>query len=290
MTQSEFDKQWITAIAGRGADKFLMEWEAEAAIRELKRKKQLEAVCGEPTRAEIFREVQNYERYRDVITLANRMFRETDSLLRQTGRQLIAREKVLWRQLPFPALKPIASCVAEAAFHVVSQKHALHWAIKEFWRHALARDPYCDGYLYPYILDPDAPETPPITLDWSALPKKVEPLIEIGENPATAFFLDLGGSASKDPFPDIQQMNKKLNLDRHFQVRVAHILHNNARKLTKTTIARLIVLTYICARLSEYDEKHGLRIKGNRRALTPDAVYQKIKGMNFVEAAGRVGS
>lgn len=85
-------------------------------------------------------------------------------------------------------------------------------------------------------------------------------------------------------------MNKKLNLDRHFQVRVAHILHNNARKLTKTTIARLIVLTYICARLSEYDEKHGLRIKGNRGALTPDAVYQKIKGMNFVEAAGRVGS
>jgi hypothetical protein len=46
MTQSEFDKQWITAIAGRGADKFLMEWKAEAAIRELKRKKQLEAVCG----------------------------------------------------------------------------------------------------------------------------------------------------------------------------------------------------------------------------------------------------
>src|ERR1019366_2709899 len=60
MTQSEFDKQCITAIAGRGADKFHMEWEAEAAIRELKRKKQLEAVCGEPTRAEIFRVVQNY--------------------------------------------------------------------------------------------------------------------------------------------------------------------------------------------------------------------------------------
>jgi hypothetical protein len=67
---------------------------------------------------------------------------------------------------------------------------------------------------------------------------------------------------------------------------VAAILGRAFPDLTKATIARLVVLVYICFDLVEHDERE-FRIKGNKWPFTPSAVYQKIKGRSLRSRGGK---
>ncbi len=66
--------------------------------------------------------------------------------------------------------------------------------------------------------------------------------------------------------------------DRDLQLKIAIILRHKFPKIGKATIARLVVLAYICCGLLEENEAGEMCIKGSKTRLTPSAVYQKLKG------------
>jgi len=288
MTQVEFDKKWIAAIKGRSDDKHRREWEASAAIKELKDLNYLNAACQPGVfRTEIFAEVEKYEHFRDWVTKANRAFRNALSDLDQIGKQLLGTGKTLRRLFPSVAIEPICGRLSNAATYVRSRRREIECDIDRFWKKALATVPFESES------DQDDEEIVPDgiwgLLSYSATADEEQPNVStpIGyfESPEVR---RRGRSEARKLFPEIQQINKKLDLDRHFQVRQAYILHRAFPELTKSTLARLIVLIYICADLVEYNEEYRLRIKGNRRTFTPDAVYQKIKGLNFSAREGNL--
>jgi len=78
-------------------------------------------------------------------------------------------------------------------------------------------------------------------------------------------------------------IRQERNLDRLFQIRVADLLleycnrSNRRSKVSLRTIARLVVLIYICADLVIHSEK-GLVIRGSRpaRKVSVDATYESL--------------
>ena len=79
----------------------------------------------------------------------------------------------------------------------------------------------------------------------------------------------------------VESVSKLHHLDRDLQLKIATILRPEFRKITKATIARLVVLAYICCGLVEENEAGEICIKGSKTRLTPSAVYQKLKGPQF---------
>jgi hypothetical protein len=76
----------------------------------------------------------------------------------------------------------------------------------------------------------------------------------------------------------VERVNTLRDLDRDLQLKIATVLRHEFPKLRKSTIARLVVLAYICCGLVEENEAGETCIKGNKSRLTPSAVYQKLKG------------
>jgi hypothetical protein len=85
---------------------------------------------------------------------------------------------------------------------------------------------------------------------------------------------------------NFSNLNKRIDLDRQFRLRIAVILRHFlpcSSGVTLQTVSRLVVLTYICGELSYKDHNGDLRVVGVRksqnrvRALSPGAVAQTLQ-------------
>lgn len=280
-TQADFHQKWIVALKGRREDKFRMEWEASKTIRELRDLKYLDAACGgEAFLAELFAQVMKYQNWVGWIRESRATFRSAKREIDKAEKKLLMTEAVIKRLPPSEATRRLCQHIREAAASAEGIRGRIQWEQQQFWKEALATNPF------EYDPDVDGVYVPANSIvgviPFSAFAHQEQPE---ASTPIGYIKLpdDRSRSEAENPFPPLQPINKKQDLDRQFRHRVASILHCVFAKLTRLTIARLIVLTYICAELVEYDAKGKLRIIADKRTFTVDAVYQQIKTMEFAD-------
>jgi hypothetical protein len=81
---------------------------------------------------------------------------------------------------------------------------------------------------------------------------------------------------------------RELDLEGRFQIRVAKTMRTSLQKddgVTLRTVARLVVLFYLCAGLAE-DKKDYIEVKNTGRELSVDAVDQKLRHALIDEPLG----
>jgi len=78
-----------------------------------------------------------------------------------------------------------------------------------------------------------------------------------------------------------KNLQRRSDLDTRFQLRVGTLLRKSFPRATLRTIARLVVLCYICGDFVEVRNNklciRQLGAESKRNELTPDAVYQKLR-------------
>jgi hypothetical protein len=263
MTHASFCEKWRAALRGRGLFQFSADWEAPRAIGELSRRSLLSAATLEMLFAdEIVREAEVYEKHRQCVAAFNSVYAEAERLLQETENTLVAHARDFRKRLPVPTGAVISDHFSQLAESVANERKEFSNLKTKRWTEALKTYPLREEDTQNSIWV-FADSGMPMELEYDAALRR---LIERSE-----------------ALPQTSKLIRGFDLDRRFQLRIAAILARALPRVSKMTVARLVVLTYICAQLVEV--KGGVRIPGTKRLLTPTGVYQKIKGVASRPAA-----
>jgi hypothetical protein len=145
-------------------------------------------------------------------------------------------------------------------------------------REGLGEDFNWSRALKTYLLDED---------DWKhtflSLPDSVDEVEEFFE-PELSYESPVKEKVARSQaLPKLDRLVRDLDLDRRFQIRIASILKQIFPKLSRRTIAWLVVFVYVCAELAEFEPDGAARIVGSRRALSTGAVYDRIRRHEFAQ-------
>jgi hypothetical protein len=259
LTKGVFKDNWADAMRQRRGREH---WDRKhLTTRELEAKGYFpECATAIPFAEEVVRDCWVYEQNRKHVAQLNRLHREAIAFLGETEKRLVGMEKRFRQESHLPVALQMASRLQELSKLVGIHREGFQKNID--WRRALRTYPLTeDDWEDTLIAMPDIPGDP-------------------SESTVLAFKGHLAEKASRgESLPQPATLTRELDLDRRFQVRIAMILHRAYPGVSKMTIARLVVLVYICANLVEI--KDGLRFPGSKHPLTVGAVYEKIKKLRF---------
>jgi hypothetical protein len=259
LTKGVFKDNWAAAMRQRRGREH---WDRKhLTTRELEAEGYFpECATVIPFAEEVVRECWIYEQHRKQVVQLNRMNREAIAFLRETEKKLVGMEKRFLQESHLPTALRMASRLQELSELVGKHREGIQKNIN--WQRALRT--------YPLTAE-DWEDTLIALPDLAGDPR---------ESAVLAFTGHLAKKASRsESLPQPATLTRELDLDRRFQVRIAMILQRAYPGISKMTIARLVVLVYICANLVEM--KGGLRIPGSKHPLTAGAVYEKIKHLQF---------
>jgi hypothetical protein len=262
VTTVAFCKKWHAAMTQRSAGHFAADWEANRVIKELRRKTLFASASLDMMFAdEIVREADVYEKHRRYVAVLNSVYAEADKLLRETENSLAGHARYC-RKLPARTGATISDFFSRLAKSVASERKKFSDLTNKRWADALATYPLRQQDYEHRV--------------W---------FMHDSSNPfQAAYDADLQRLIDRsDALPHTAKLIRGFDLDRRFQLHVAAILKRELPRLSKSTIASLVVLAYICAELVEVTGE-GIRIPGTKRLLTPTGVYQKLKGVSLTSA------
>lgn len=273
MTQSEFDSKWCAAIRGRRVDHLRLDGEAVTAIAKLRRSGYVEAACGPGRyRADIVEAARKYEQLRKWAIKTNRDFRRTHTRLNEIANELSTTAR-RYRALSPLAAEPICASLRAAADQITFARAGFELGMHQFWGKVLAANTAEFN---------EAAESLPASFGRIAFSAFSEEAIP-GESSSVGYINTAEKRSGEEHVSRkrVEHVNTLRDLDRDLQLKIATILRHEFPKLRKTTIARLVVLAYICCGLVEENDAGEMCIKGNKALLTPSAVYQKLKGQQL---------
>lgn len=252
--KSKFDEQARLFAAGRREHRH---WEGDDAYRELQRKDALWLVLPEDEldgwpftslMARLEAEISTYERF-EKVSQNNDCFRDALDALSGAERRLTR------TILPESQAKGgVQAVLTKAISFLASRRVAMEQRRDSYWEETLLAGPQ-ERKRWSVYMDKEkhVHSIPPQELsDWEKI------------------FNDFS-------YP--RKMVRQIDLDSRFQVRIAVILRfylHQEDGVSLKTIARLTVLTYLCAGLAE-DRNGHLTIRYTGKRLTVSAVDQKIR-------------
>ena len=264
VTTKQFVDRWSKEVSHAERHDRGYYWEAEEAIKELGEKfprwLRTRSLRREILK-DLLREAQAYEHWRCQVAESNRAFKSALSLV-ATLRRKASRKAAAVQQKSGPACELISRYLVDVITQMERCSKKLEEARSNFWRIRLR----------PYPLKRDNSQEV-----WIALPTANEEWA----SPRDVFYEGkvAEGLIRTARLPDSKPDPKRtIDLDQRFQLRVAAIMDQQFPnpKLTMETLARLVVLVYLCFDL--VTEKAGeIRIRSNLEQLTVGAVYEKLK-------------
>jgi len=255
---AEFEKHAATYKSGRRVHDH---WQGSFAYAEFHSKGLLGNVIFDPQlsndpvtplQQHIFREVETYGRLTSRVVRHNYDFKQAIDCLKSAERRFL-KEKNL---IDVPRLK---YAFEEIATFLAAKRIAIQKDRETYWKDIL-------------LVSPD--DRRKWSIDMDTL-EQIEP----GHVRRFERIFRRNGYTEND-------LVKSSDLDRRFQVRLGTVLRAFFNGVSLSTIARLVVLCYICAEFVEQQERciviGQLKDKSSKRnQLTVDATYQKLRGANL---------
>lgn len=262
VTKEQFLQRWIAELGNSNVPNWTA-WDATAAIKELSKDPIRFYLVKDPLCADdLVREADVYECHRQHVSDLNQMFDDVEDLLKTIKRRVAKQESGLYKRIAVPTAEGVSHLLSDLLTYIADKQKALLEMKATAWEDALKTYPLrTEDYDHVRfgLGDP-------------------EPYFKQYADPHLQRLIDRSQS-----LPHLSRLLRAIDLDRRFQIRVAAILAREFRHLSKMTIARLVVLTYICADL--VDTMNGaIRIRGHNRDLTHSAVYERIRQLDIFAA------
>lgn len=262
VTTKQFVARWseeIVRAERHGRESY---WEGEEAVKDLRdkyprwfRTHSLPSVMLK----DLVREVRVYEHLQTEVAESNRAFKSALSLLASL-RLKLRRKATTMKRKSGRAFRLISGSLLDISKEIERCSRELKETRSVFWRKELRT--------YPGKWD-DPQEV------WIALPQSATEWDLPQEESYTGEVAAGVGRSSRLPNPK-PDPKRTIDLDGHFQLRVAGMFEEEFPDLSMETRARMVVLVYVCFDLAKASEGE-LGIRPGSAKLTVGAVYEKLK-------------
>lgn len=265
MTKQQFIDRWVAEVQRQRAKPHncTSSWEAVQALRELadmypRRRFTSGSLCRKKYIEDLVREASRYQAERAQVAESNQAFKEVLKLLAKIQVKIRRQTKFVQKKSG-GAFRCVANALGDLQKDVERRTSELRTWYSGFWYRTLAAYP---------SMKADFKNV------WIALPSSEEWDLRHEERYTGGV---ARGVKRSSELPGLNAAPKRtIDLDRRFQLRAARIIEREFSDLSMETLARMVVLVYLCFGLA-HECAGELEIVPGSGKLTIGAVYEKLK-------------